>query len=200
MVGDGRDPAVDTKQLIHGHLRRAHRILDREDNIIRNFDELADEREILRTARHQQRPVAAHARHEFPSRIMKAAAARDPIPPPTRKDFEFVFMSSGFSEEFGCMPKKSAAAATLAMMIRRIAGGIHDIAGAFHGRYQLIGRGQQLVVTHCSRAVLKRHYDFMDAGNSFQRVRYLAGAAVARHTRYFRRFSLQGDASFCSVE
>jgi hypothetical protein len=29
---------------------------------------------------------------------MKAAAARDPIPPPTRYAFDFVFMSSGSSE------------------------------------------------------------------------------------------------------
>ena len=51
----GRDLAVDTQQLIDGHLGRSHRILHREDDIIRNFDELADEREIPRAARHRQR-------------------------------------------------------------------------------------------------------------------------------------------------
>ena len=50
---DGGNRAVDTKQRIDGHLRRAHRILNREHDIIRNFDELADEREIFRTIRHR---------------------------------------------------------------------------------------------------------------------------------------------------
>ena len=42
----GRDFAVYMKQLVDGHLGRPHRILHREDNIVRNFDKLADEREI----------------------------------------------------------------------------------------------------------------------------------------------------------
>ncbi len=42
----GRDLAVDTKQLIGGHLSRSHRILHCKDAIIGNFDEPADERQI----------------------------------------------------------------------------------------------------------------------------------------------------------
>src|SRR5580700_4421022 len=60
----GRDLAVDTKQLIDGHLSRSHRILDCKDDIIGNFDELADERQISRTSRHRQGAIAANAGHE----------------------------------------------------------------------------------------------------------------------------------------
>ena len=47
MRGDGRDRAVDMEQCIDGRLRRAHRVFHCEDHIVRDFDELADEREIL---------------------------------------------------------------------------------------------------------------------------------------------------------
>ena len=44
----GRHLSIDAQQLVYGHLRRANRILHREDDIVRNFHELADEREIFR--------------------------------------------------------------------------------------------------------------------------------------------------------
>jgi hypothetical protein len=58
----GWDLAVDTEQLVDGRLGRSHRILDRKDGV---------GREIF--------PPGS-----LPSRIMKAATARDPMPPPTR--------------------------------------------------------------------------------------------------------------------
>ncbi len=42
----GRDLAVNPKQFIDRHLGRSHRVLHRKDDIVRNFDELADEGEI----------------------------------------------------------------------------------------------------------------------------------------------------------
>ena len=35
--------AIDTKQLVDGHLGGTHRILNSKDHIIRNFDKLTDE-------------------------------------------------------------------------------------------------------------------------------------------------------------
>ena len=43
----GRDLAVDAEQLVDGRLGDPHRVLHREDDIIRDLDELPDEREIF---------------------------------------------------------------------------------------------------------------------------------------------------------
>ena len=42
-----RDLAADTQEFVDGHLGRSHRVFHRKDDIVHNFNELADEREIL---------------------------------------------------------------------------------------------------------------------------------------------------------
>jgi hypothetical protein len=49
------DLAIDTQQLIDRHLGRSHRILHREDTIVRDLDELADERQVPRSGTSLQR-------------------------------------------------------------------------------------------------------------------------------------------------
>ena len=75
-------------------------------------------------------------------------------------------------------------------------GRIHAIARALHGRFQLIGCGQPLVVLHRGFAGRERYFYSADSGNRLQRVRYLAGAAPASHASYFQKFGLHLDASF----
>jgi hypothetical protein len=47
MMQDWRYLALDVEQRVDRHLGRPHRIFDGENDIIRDFDELADERQIL---------------------------------------------------------------------------------------------------------------------------------------------------------
>ena len=62
VAGDLRDRAVDVHQLIDRHLRRANRKFDREHDVVGDFDELADERQVLRLGGDGQGPVAYLAR------------------------------------------------------------------------------------------------------------------------------------------
>ena len=55
---------VQVKECIHRDLRASHRILHRKDDIIRDLDELADEREIPRAARDRAWAISEPARHE----------------------------------------------------------------------------------------------------------------------------------------
>ena len=52
-------------QPIHGHLRRPHAILDREDNVVRDLDELAHKREVGAPVRDDGGPVAFTAGKEL---------------------------------------------------------------------------------------------------------------------------------------
>src|ERR1017187_8418982 len=70
---DGRHLPLDTQQLVDGRLRGSHRILHGKDAVIRNFDKLADEGEILGAGRHRQRPVAQHAGHEHAGDVRHSA-------------------------------------------------------------------------------------------------------------------------------
>src|ERR1035437_8357242 len=96
--------------------------------------------------------------------------------------------------------KELAAATALDLRFLSSVSGIHTIASAFQGRFQLLVRGQMLVVTHCGLASRERHYDLMDSVNCFQGVRYTFGTAFASHTCYFQSLGLHGDASFYRVE
>lgn len=96
--------------------------------------------------------------------------------------------------------RKLTAAATLALRFVRSIGGIHAIACTFPGQFQFIGRCQPLVVLHRSLGRRERHFYLTDSGNRLYRLRYIADAAAASHTCYFKKFSLHDDVPFHKVE
>ena len=82
------------------------------------------------------------------------------------------------------------AATALTRWFLILADGIHTVARAFHRRFQLLGRGQPLVVLHHRLARRERDRYTVDPLNRVQRVRHIAGAASASHAGYFQVFRL----------
>ena len=93
-----------------------------------------------------------------------------------------------------------AAAAAFTLRFLSSVGGIYTIAGAFHGRFELLGRRLMLIVLHSGFAGRERHCYVTNSGNRLQRLRYIADTAAASHAGYFQSFSLQDDSSFYWVE
>ncbi len=62
--GYWRNFTFDFKQLVNRHLGRPNRIFNRKDYVVRDFNKLADERQVFRILRNGQRPVAFVPRHE----------------------------------------------------------------------------------------------------------------------------------------
>jgi len=64
LVNRGRGVA-DAKQRIDGGLRRADRVFDRKNRIVRHLAVLADEREVLRASGNDVRPVTTLSGQEL---------------------------------------------------------------------------------------------------------------------------------------
>src|SRR6185436_10082186 len=64
---DWRYLAPDIEELVDRHLGDPDRIFHREDHVLRYLHELADERQVPRTAWHRRGPVTLRPRHEHAS-------------------------------------------------------------------------------------------------------------------------------------
>src|SRR6185437_15736061 len=73
IMQDRRNLAINPEQLVDRHLGDPNRIFDREHDVLGDFNELADEGEILRRFGCRQRPVGGRARHEHAGDIGQAA-------------------------------------------------------------------------------------------------------------------------------
>ena len=74
---DGRHFSFHPEQFVDCRLSGANRVLNREDNILRNFDELADESKILRIIWNWRRSVAECTRHEHARDVGHSAGNAD---------------------------------------------------------------------------------------------------------------------------